>query len=98
VERTLGLDRHGRNMGVVKEQLARLCAASIRLGVIRGGEATTVNSHIIGTFNIWFPKDERQRVLWPSAIRLSLDYWESLQSCAVPLDEHHIACLSHNGS
>jgi len=96
VRRTLELAPHGRNMRTVKEQLARLSAASIRLGVVKDGHAVTVNSHIVSAFDIWFPKDERQRVLWPSIIRLSLDYWESLKAHAVPLDEDHIARLSHS--
>jgi hypothetical protein len=96
VRRTLNLDSKGRNMRTVKEQLARLSAASIRLGVVKDGHAVTVNSHIVSAFDIWFPKDERQRVLWPSTIRLSLDYWESLKAHAVPLDEDHIARLSHS--
>jgi hypothetical protein len=56
-----------------------------------------VNSQIVTAFNIWFPKDERQRVFWPSTVRLSLDYWESLKAHAVPLSEAHIAALSHSG-
>jgi hypothetical protein len=96
VRRTLELAPHGRNMRTVKEQLARLSAASIRLGVVKDGHAVTVNSQIVSAFDIWFPKDERQRVLWPSTIRLSLDYWESLKAHAVPLDEDHIARLSHS--
>lgn len=56
----------------------------------------TVNSQIVSAFDIWFPKNENQRVLWPSILRLSLDYWESLLSHAVPLDEQHIAALSHS--
>jgi len=96
VRRTLNLDPKGRNMRIVKEQLARLSAASIRLGVVKDGHAVTVNSQIVSAFDIWFPKDERQRVLWPSTIRLSLDYWESLKTHAVPLDEDHIARLSHS--
>jgi hypothetical protein len=96
VRRTLELAPHGRNMRTVKEQLARLSAASIRLGVVKDGHAVTVNSQIVTAFDIWFPKDERQRVLWPSTIRLSLDYWESLKAHAVPLDEDHIARLSHS--
>ena len=55
-----------------------------------------VNSQIVTAFDIWFPKDERQRVLWPSIIRLSSEYFESLQAHAVPLDENHIAALSHS--
>jgi hypothetical protein len=96
VRRALNLDPKGRNMRTVKEQLARLSAASIRLGVVKDGHAVTVNSQIVSAFDIWFPKDDRQRVLWPSTIRLSLDYWESLKSHAVPLDEDHIARLSHS--
>lgn len=96
VRRTLELAPHGRNMRIVKEQLARLSAASIRLGVVKDGHALTVNSQIVTAFDIWFPKDERQRVLWPSTVRLSLDYWESLKAHAVPLDEDHIARLSHS--
>ena len=96
VGRTLKLDSHGRNMRTVKDQLGRLAAASIRLGVVRDGHALTVNSQIVTAFDIWFPKDERQHVLWPSTVRLSLDYWESLKTHAVPLDENAIAALSHN--
>lgn len=96
VRRTLNLDPKGRNMRIVKEQLGRLSAASIRLGLVKDGHALTVNSQIVTAFDIWFPKDDRQRVLWPSTIRLSLDYWESLKTHAVPLDEDHIARLSHS--
>ena len=55
-----------------------------------------MQTHIVSGFDLWFPKDERQRVLWPSTVRLSLDYFESLQRHAVPLDERAIAALSHS--
>ena len=96
VRRTLKMDTGGRTIRTVKDQLARLSAASIRLGVVKDGHALTVNSQIVTAFDIWFPKDERQRVLWPSTIQLSLDYWESLKNHAVPLDESAIAALSHS--
>ena len=35
-------------------------------------------------------------MLWPSTVRLSLDYFESLQHHAVPLDERAVAALSHS--
>jgi len=96
VRKVLNLDSHGRNIRVVKEQLARLSASSIRLGVVRNGHAVTVNSQIVTAFDIWFPKDDRQRVLWPSTISLSHEYFQSLVNHAVPLDEAHIAALSHS--
>jgi hypothetical protein len=58
----LKLDPGGRNMRTIKDQLARLSAASVRLGMIRDGRAVTVNSHIVSAFDLWFPKDHRQRI------------------------------------
>jgi hypothetical protein len=87
----LKLAAHGRNMRTIKDQLARLSASSVRLGMIREGQAITVNSQIVTAFDLWFPKDDRQRVLWPSTVRLSLDYFESLKAHAVPLDERALA-------
>lgn len=92
----LKLDTHGRNMRTIKDQLSRLSASSIRLGLLRDGRAITVNSQIVTAFDLWFPKDDRQKVLWPSKVRLSLDYFDSLQQHAVPLDERAIAALSHS--
>jgi hypothetical protein len=79
-------------------QLRRLATSSIRLGIAapEGNSATTRKLEIVTEFDIWFPKDDRQRVLWPSYVDLSLDYFNSLLQHAVPLDEHHIAALSHS--
>jgi Plasmid encoded RepA protein len=96
VRDVLKLDPKGRNIRVVKDQLSRLSASSIRLGIVRDGHALTINSQIVTAFDLWFPKDDRQRVLWPSTISLSLDYFQSLINHAVPLDEAHIAALSHS--
>jgi hypothetical protein len=35
-------------------------------------------------------------VLWPTTLRLSLDYYESLTRYAVPLDERAVAALAHS--
>lgn len=96
VERYLRLSSQGRNIREIKEQLARLSAASIRMGIPCNGHAITINSGIVKAFDLWLPKDDRQRVLWPSTITLSLDYFNDLMKHAVPLDEAHIAALSHN--
>jgi hypothetical protein len=92
----LKLDPKGRNMRAIKDQLSRLSASTVRFGLVRDGGALTVNSQIVTAFNLWFPKDDRQRVLWPSTVRLSLDYFESLKAHAVPLDERALAALSHS--
>lgn len=96
VQKVLNLDAKGRNIKAVKDQLARLAAASIRLGIVRNGQAITVNSNIVSAFDLWFPKDARQRVLWPSTVALSHEYFQSLVTQAVPIDEEHIKALSHS--
>ena len=55
-----------------------------------------MQAHIVSGFDLWLPKDARQRVLWPSNVTLSGDYFASLQRHAVPLDERALAALSHN--
>lgn len=100
VRRVLKLDPKGRNIRMVKDQLARLSASSITLGVVRdtptGTGAKTDYLPIVENFDVWFPKDDRQRVLWPSTIDLGEKYFQSLLSYAVPLNEAHIAALSHS--
>ena len=92
----LGWGPNGREIRVMKDQLARLAAATIRLAVTKEDRAFQVNTQIVTAFDLWFPKDERQRVLWPSTIELNQKYFENLTRHAVPLDERAIAALSHS--
>lgn len=94
VRRTLGLDSQGRNMRVVKNQLARLAAADFRLGVKSEDRAVTVKSTIIDGLELWTPKDPGQRILWPTMIQFSPRYFESLMKHAVPLNEAAVSRLS----
>jgi hypothetical protein len=92
----IGLQSHGRNMRIIKNQLTRLSASDFRLGFIKNGLATTIKASIISGFQLWFPKDENQRVLWPTTVQFSQEYFESLVNHAVPLNESAIALLSHS--
>src|ERR1043166_1019818 len=57
---------NGYEISVFKDQLSRLSTATIRLAIIAGERAMQVNSQIVDAFDLWFAKDEKQRVLWPS--------------------------------
>jgi hypothetical protein len=101
VRRVLNLDPKGRNIREVKEQLARLASSDITLGQVvdnhGGGSASrTSGFRIVDSFDIWFPKDENQRILWPSHIVMACVYFQSLMEHAVPLVEAHVGALSHN--
>ena len=96
VKRVRGFDG-GREIRFFKDQLTRLAAANIRLALFRSDrEAEQIETKIINQFALWLEKDERQRVLWPSTVRLSLDYFQSLLLHAVPLNEHDLAALAHS--
>jgi hypothetical protein len=61
--RRLNLDPKGRNKRIVKDQLARLSASTIRLGMVHEGRAVTVNTQIVTAFEVWASLDQRQRTL-----------------------------------
>ena len=96
VRRTLGLDSKGRNIRTVKDQLSRLAAADFRIGARHGDRAVTVKGTVIEGLELWSPRDDRQRGLWPTRIQFSQRYFESLLAHAVPLNENAVARLSHS--
>jgi hypothetical protein len=88
--------QHGREIRAFKEQLTRLAASNVRLALFRAKSAHQIEAKVITAFDLWLHKDEKQRVLWPSTIQLSLDYFASLQEHAVPLHEADLAALAHS--
>jgi hypothetical protein len=92
--RSLGLETNGQQLRALKEQLARLAASTVRMGVVEEGRAVQVQAHFVSAFDLWFPKQADQRVLWPSTVRLSQEYYETLGQHAVPLDHRAVAALA----
>lgn len=92
----IGLNPDGRTINEVKNQLRKLTASTLSLGYADNEKGVQVDLKIVKAFDLWFPKDERQRVLWPTNVQLTDDYFNSLISHAIPLDERALAALSHN--
>jgi len=92
--RSLGIETNGSQLRSLKDQLARLASATVRMGVVEQGRAVQVNTQFVSAFDLWFPKQADQRVLWPSIVRLSEEYFQSLGQHAVPLDHRAVAALS----
>lgn len=92
--RSLGLETNGQQLRALKDQLARMAAATVRMGVVEEGRAVQVNTQFVSAFDLWFPKQADQRVLWPSTVRLSEEYFQSLGRHAVPLDHRAVAVLA----
>lgn len=97
--RLMGTSLDGRQIKMLKTQLASLAAATFRLGIMQGEDrALQLDTKVVGAFDLWLQKDSSQRILWPSTLRLSLDYFESLTQYAVPLDERAVAALAHSAT
>lgn len=97
--RLMGRKQDGRQANMLKAQLSALSAATFRLGILQGEDrAFQIDTKVVSAFDLWFQKDDSQRVIWPSTLRLSLDYYDSLARFAVPLDERAIAALSHSAT
>ena len=96
VKRTLGLDNHGRNIQTVRDQLTRLAASDFRIGKSEAGRAVTVHGRILNGLQLWTPPESSRRVLWPTAVQFSSEYFESLMTHAVPLNEAAVGRLSHS--
>jgi hypothetical protein len=95
VKRVRGFDG-GREIRMFEHQLRCLSTATIRLAMDRGGHTSQINTHVVtGFMDLWFRKDDRQRVLWSPRVRLSQEYFESLKNHAVPLNEADLAALAH---
>src|SRR5262245_54697980 len=92
--RSLGMETNGQQLKALKDQLARLASSTVRMGIVEEGRAVQVNTQIVTAFDLWFPKQADQRVLWPSTVRLSDEFFQSLGRHAVPLDHRAVAALA----
>jgi hypothetical protein len=92
--RSLGMETNGQQLKALKDQLARLASSTVRMGIVEEGRAVQVNTQIVNAFDLWFPKQADQRVLWPSTVRLSDEFYQSLGRHAVPLDHRAVAALA----
>ena len=96
VQRIQGFSPNGYQIRAFKDHLSRLSVSTVRLAMTTDDRALQVNSQIVDAFDLWFPNNEKQRVLWPSTIHLNDKYYASLQKHAVPLDERALGALSHS--
>ena len=88
--------QHGREIRFFKDQLTRLANGLFRFVIETPNGPEQTNEQIIRNFTLWPELDERQRVLWPTEIRFSVEYFESLMLHAIPLNEADLAALAHS--
>ena len=94
-QRLQGRDCNSRDIQRFKKQLIRLASCIIRFGFHTGPRTVQVDTKIITAFDVGEEYFDGERFLFPQVIKLSADYFESLQTHAVPLDERALASLAH---
>jgi len=91
-----GRNPNGPELRKFKEQAAAIAGALFRFAAVKADRTFQIDTKIVSGFELWYPKDERQRVLFPSYVRLSDEYFSTLRKHAVPLDHRAIAAMQHN--
>src|SRR4051812_17904136 len=62
--RLMGRKQDGRQANMLKAQLTSLSAATFRLGIVQGDDrAFQVDTKVVSAFDLWFQKDDSQRVI-----------------------------------
>lgn len=93
----MGLSRKGKNFSEVKNQLARIAASVITLNYqAEERRSISVRFSLVKKYDLWFPKEDNQKVLWSSQIELTNDYFEELAKHAIPLDVRALGALKNN--
>ena len=97
--RDLGFEVTGGVRGTIsqfKEQLHRLSAARMQIGLWRGDKAMTVNTQPIEAFDVWLPRDPSQKMLWNSTIYMDDKFFQTLKEHALPVDIRAMRAFAHS--
>ncbi len=95
--RRLGLnDQDGRTYRLFKREMKALAACRMTLGFTEANKAVTLNTQPISRFEAWLTPDDCAPTLWSAELRLSQEYFDSLQKHAVPLDARACGALAHS--
>ena len=91
--RSIGFTVTGGKNGTLtsfKQQINALAACRMSIGVWNGTRAKTINAQPFSEINVWLPANPDQRMLWPSTITFSQDFYNTLTQHALPVNMHAV--------
>lgn len=97
--RELGFAVTGGKRGTIiqfKEQLNRLAASHMQIGLWHGDKTSTLHAQPIEAFDIWLPQSPDQKTLWSSTLKLDQKFYESLKRHALPIDMQVLRAFSQS--
>ena len=95
--RNMGFPATGGARGTLtafKQQVNALAACTMKIGTWDGAKATTLNTSPFTSIDVWFPTDPDQKILWPSTITFSRDFYDTLSKHALPVNTHAIRAFA----
>lgn len=95
----MGFDATGGPRGTLtafKQQVNALAACKMTIGTTdpAKGSSRTINTQPFSSLDVWFPQNPDQRMLWPSTITFSRDFFDTLSKHALPVNVHAIRAFS----
>jgi hypothetical protein len=87
--RAIGFPVTGGKNGTLtsfKTQVNALAACHMRIGVWDGQRSKTVNTQPFSSIDVWFPNSADQKMMWPSTITFSHEFFSTLVSHALPVN------------
>ena len=94
--RALGISTNGRNLRIIRDQIRRMSAVSMRLAVSHGQEMAVFQGHMFDGMRVHLTEDPNQMPMWASEVRFSPRFYKSLVEHAVPLDMRAIQAIRHS--
>lgn len=78
------------------QQMRAFAAMRLKLGIATKNTSRTIETKPVRDFQAWFVPQGSQRALWPGALELDQEYFESMREFAFPLDPRAIDHLDNS--
>lgn len=91
-----GYSPNGKELAAFRDHAAAITGSLFRFAVVQDNRTLQVDTKIVTSFELWYPRDADQKTLWPSYVQLSDEYFNTLKNHAVPLDHRAVAALRHS--
>lgn len=79
-----------------KQQINALAACHMRIGVWNGSRSSTIHTAPFSRVDVWLPENPDQRMLWPSTLTFSLDFYQTLAEHALPVNVEAVKAFSNS--
>jgi hypothetical protein len=95
--RDMGFEVSGGKNGSLtyfKQQVNALAACRLQIGIWGSGGASTIDTKPFSKMDVWLPTEPNQKMLWPSTITFSKDFFDNLTERALPINNHVIRAFA----